>query len=289
MLTSIDHVILPVNDLEAASAPFQKLGLNLTPPARHAHQGTENRALFVGGESEFYVELLGVHDREAAKSAGREDLLGALEAPAGLWRVMLATNDLDAARKRLEGAGVATFTREVSREGGSKICDVLIPDTHAAGCTFSIVQYGEDAPARAARHREAGLFNHGLGLKRLDHLAAIVSDLDETAAFWETALGVPVFGEVPMGPALIRQMKVGDAILELIAPTTEDSPMRARPAGLISMCAFEVANLDAAVDAVRERGFTCPGGAPGPLPGTRVASVPGAELSGMTLQLLEYV
>jgi hypothetical protein len=55
------------------------------------------------------------------------------------------------------------------------------------------------------------------------------------------------------------------------------------------MVAVEVPDLAAAVEHVRAAGFTAPDPAPGVLPGTRTASIPGGELSGMSLQLLEYV
>jgi catechol 2,3-dioxygenase-like lactoylglutathione lyase family enzyme len=290
MLTHIDHVILPTPDLETSAARFEQLGLRLMPPTRHAHQGTENRAWFVGGgDSEFYVELLGVHDRGLAHEAGRDDVLHALDGAGGLWRVMLATSDLAGVRARLEGAGVRASHHEVARDGGAKICDVLVPETKAAGCAFAAIQYTEDSAARCARHAAAGLFEHDFPLKRLDHLAAIVHDLEGATRFWTDVLGVPVSGEVPMGAGLIRQMKMGDAILEIIGPATADSPLRQRPEGLISMCAFEVGDLDGAVTTLRGRGFTSSDPGPGPLPGTRVSSIPAPELAGMTLQLLEYV
>ena len=56
------------------------------------------------------------------------------------------------------------------------------------------------------------------------------------------------------------------------------------------MCAFEVSGaLDDAVALARERGFEPADVRPGVLPGTRVTSFPPAELSGLTLQLMEYV
>jgi catechol 2,3-dioxygenase-like lactoylglutathione lyase family enzyme len=291
MLTAIDHVILPAGDIDHAASRFEQLGLGLTPRARHLRQGTENRVFFVGNEdTAFYVELLGVHDRVLAHEAGRDPLLHAIDEGAGLWRVMLATDDLAAERKHLDAARVGYSVREVARDDGTKIGDVLEADTMAAGCRFSLIHYAEEAGPRRARHAANGLFDHGFPLKRLDHLAAIVRDLDAATAFWTDVLGVPVFGEVQMGPAaLIRQMKVGDAVLELIGPTTEDSPLHQRPPGLASMCAFEVPDLAAAVETLRGRGFTSGDPAPGPLPGTRVASIPAPELGGMTLQLLEYV
>jgi catechol 2,3-dioxygenase-like lactoylglutathione lyase family enzyme len=152
-----------------------------------------------------------------------------------------------------------------------------------------VIEYAEDAGERRKRHAAAGLFEQGFPLKRLDHLAAIAHDLEETTRFWTEALGGRVFGEVPMGAGIIRQMKVGDAIFEVIGPATAESPLRQRPEGLISMCAFEVPNLANAVSVLVERGFTSSEPGPGPLPGTRVSSIPAPELAGMTLQLLEYV
>ena len=65
--------------------------------------------------------------------------------------------------------------------------------------------------------------------------------------------------------------------------------MLERPQGVASMCAFEVTDMGKAIDLARAAGFTCPDAAPGPLPGTRVTTIPGAELAGLGLQLLEYV
>jgi catechol 2,3-dioxygenase-like lactoylglutathione lyase family enzyme len=289
MLTAIDHVILPVPAIAPAAATFERLGLRLTPPTRHANQGTENRVFFAGNpHTEFYVELLAVHDEAAARAAGRGDLVDAV-ARGGLWRVMLTTDDIDDAEGRLRDAGVPVSRREVFREGGGKICDVLFAGTDAAGTPFAILQYIEAGEPRRRRHAADRAYDHAFPLRRLDHLAAICPDLDGATAFWTDVLGVPVFGEVPMAAGLIRQMKVGDAIFELIGPSSPESPLAQRPPGLISMCAFEVPDLSAAVAALRGRAFTSGDPAPGPLPGTRVASVPAAELAGMTLQLLEYV
>ena len=72
-------------------------------------------------------------------------------------------------------------------------------------------------------------------------------------------------------------------------PASPDSPLAARPPGLSRMVAFEVDDLDAAVEQARARGFDVPDGRDGILPGTRVASIAANQLSGLTLQLLEYI
>ena len=88
---------------------------------------------------------------------------------------------------------------------------------------------------------------------------------------------------------IIRQLKIGDAMLELLGPASPDSPMASRPAGQASMCAWEVPDLDEAVALARERGFTPSTPNTGVLPGTRVATIPGGELAGVGMQLLQYV
>ncbi len=78
--------------------------------------------------------------------------------------------------------------------------------------------------------------------------------LDETVRAWESALGVKVTGEVRAPGMLIKQLKIGDAILELLGPDSPESPMASRPPGLASMCAWEVPNLDATIALAREGG-----------------------------------
>jgi methylmalonyl-CoA/ethylmalonyl-CoA epimerase len=289
--TSIDHVVLAVPNLAGAAAPFERLGLTLTPPARHA-TGNDNRAFFTrSGAAEFYVEALGVHDRDrAAAGAGWPAQEAAMASGGALCRVMFAVEDADAAAAALAGQGVAFTREEPRRDDGSPIGTVLRPDaTDQLGCEVALVHYAQPMPERVAGHADRGLFDHQLALQRLDHLAVVAPALDATCEAWAQLLGVPVFGEVRGRGLLIRQLKVGDAIVELLGPDSPESPLNQRPPGLISMAAFEVPDLDAAVAHARRAGFTASDPAPGVLPGTRTATVPPAELAGLSLQLLEYI
>ena len=292
LIESIDHIILATPDVALAAVPFERLGLTLTAGLRHA-SGTHNRSMFVGNtEGEFYVELLGVHDAEAVQrnNPNWAAHARAVEAGGAVARLMLETADVQGIMARLEGAGAAPAVMEVRREDGNKICDVVRSSlAEKAGCDISFVRYEGDMAARRVRHANEGLYAHAFPLKRLDHLAVFTPDLEATTAFWVDVLGVPLFGEVTRpGVMIIRQMKIGDAIVELLGPDGPESPMNNRPAGIASMAAFEVPNLDAAVAEARTRGFTIPDGAVGILPGTRVATIPAAEMGGIGLQLLEY-
>jgi len=289
-IIGIDHVILATADLAAAAGRWRALGLQLTPPMRHAGASTENSVFFVGGaDTEFYVELLAVHDRARAQQEGRQDLLDAIDR-GGLYRLMLQVASAQAAATALADHGIEASSRDVRRDDGSLIGTVLEPiGTAGAGCSFALIAYDGGAEARRARHQAAGLFRHDLPLARLDHLAVIgPAGVDAACAFWETVLGLPVTGRVTGRGMDIRQIRIGDATLELIGPDGADSPVRQRPAGLAAVTAFEVADLDAVVAEVRRRGFELADPAPGVLPRSRVSTVSPDQLGGLALQLIAF-
>lgn len=112
--------------------------------------------------------------------------------------------------------------------------------------------------------------------------------LDAACGFWDSVLGVSLTGRVTGRGMDIRQLRIGDATLELIGPDGADSPVHQRPAGLASVTAFEVADLDAVVAHVRSRGFELADPAPGVLPGSRVSTVAPDQLGGLALQLITF-
>lgn len=292
MLERIDHLVCVVPGLGVA-ARYEQLGLVLTPETRHAETGAANRACFVGdsAESASYLELLAVVDETKARESGRQHYIDAAARGGGAVAIAFGVSNVAQAARTLEAAGYTAPVSTVHRTDGSKVCDVAQLDTRGAmPFAITLVEYPESWEARYERSRAAGRFAHTFPLKRLDHLAAITPDLGAARAFWTEVLQVPVFGEVRTPQMTILQMKVGDAIFELLGPAGPDSPMAGRPAALASMAAWEVAGpLDEAVALARERGFTCSAPENGVIPGTRRASIPAGELGGVGMQLLEYV
>jgi hypothetical protein len=209
----------------------------------------------------------------------------------GVVGIGFGVSDIRHASERLAAKGFAAPVLSITRSDGSKVCDVAWVETgDALPFRVSLIQYPETWEARFERSKAAGRFAHSFPLKRLDHLAAIAPDLETATRVWDDVFGVTVFGEIRSPQFIIRQLKIGDAILELLGPVSPDSPMASRPASLASMAAWEVSGrLDDAVALARERGFTCPDAEPGVIPGTRRASIPAGELGGVGMQLLEYV
>jgi len=287
----IDHVVLPLRSVDEAAARFERLGLTLFPGVRHEGRGTRNRGFFVGEpHNEFYVELLGIEDEAAARAAGLARYADWAAEERGLSSVVLRVNDMTATTEALAERGLALRPEAVHAADGRKIGEVApLDDAERAVVDLRVIQYPEDAAERHGRHAAVGLFGHAFPLKRLDHLAALAPDLEGATRYWADVLGIPPTGEVVSPTTVIRQFGIGDAIVELLGPATPDSPIAQRPPGLITMAAFEVTDIDAAVAAARAAGFNPPDAATGVLPGTRVSTIPAAQLGGMSLQLLQYV
>lgn len=286
----LDHLVVIVDDLDAAAEPFERLGFVVTPRTEHPGAGTANRVFFLGGPAGlFYVELIAVHDRAAASASRASAYVPILDAGGGVARLMFAVDGLDEVVNRLEAEGVPSLRREVFRADGSKIADTALPSAEdLAGFRFGLVHYVLDEAKRYASRRARGFLDHTFPAKRLDHVAVIPAAPTDTNMFWTQVMGLEVAGTVTTPTMTIRQLQAGDAILELLAPSGPESPLVARPKGLIPMIAIEVADVQAAVDYVRGLDFEVTDPADGVLPGTRTATIPDGETGGLALQLLQY-
>jgi catechol 2,3-dioxygenase-like lactoylglutathione lyase family enzyme len=265
---AIDSLFVATSDLERACRPYERLGLRLSP------ERAGRRSFHAGGPG----HRVGVH---LLSDPGRDTLLAgplreALAAGRGLFAIGLRVPDLSRAVDLLASRGIAATTL-ADDDGGL----AWLPLDDRAGTNIVLV-----GPAEATR---SDLPGHTFPLRRLDHLAAVTHDLEAKTRFWDDALGVRVSGEVTTPAMVIRQLRIGDAVLELLGPASPESPLSQRPPGLVSMASWEVSDLDGAVRQARAAGFTVADPAAGPLPHTRIATVPGAELAGVNLQLLQYV
>ncbi len=65
----LDHVVLPVCDLETARARLSRLGFTVAPDARHPF-GTENACVFLGDGT--YLEPLAIAQRETCEAAAQK-------------------------------------------------------------------------------------------------------------------------------------------------------------------------------------------------------------------------
>ena len=62
-------------------------------------------------------------------------------------------------------------------------------------------------------------------LKKINHVAIVVADIDESLKFWRDALGIELshIEDVPSQKAQVAFLPLGDSEVELVKPTTDDS------------------------------------------------------------------
>ena len=62
-------------------------------------------------------------------------------------------------------------------------------------------------------------------IKRIDHIAIVVEDIETTLGFWRDALGLELahVEDVPEQKSEVAFLPVGESEIELVRPTTDDS------------------------------------------------------------------
>jgi len=281
----IDRAILPVSDMAAACAPFERLGLIVSPERQPKGRGIRVRAVPIGGPD----NLFEVHLVSSSDEGGPGWDAFASVADRGLSTIVLRVSDLEATLAALAKHGIEPVeTQTVLNADGSKRSELaVLPEMPDAGVRLRLIQHHQSGEEIFAEH--TGGRQHATPLKRLDHLAAVAPDLERSCRFWDEVLGIPTAGEVISPTVVVRQLRIGDAMFELLGPAAPDSPIRQRPPGLNSMFSVEVPNLDATVAHVEAAGFTVADRRIGTLPGTIVATIPAVQMSGVNVQLLQYV
>lgn len=97
-------------------------------------------------------------------------------------------------------------------------------------------------------------------IKRIDHIAILVDEMDKTLQFWSGALGMQVshIQDIPAEAAQIAFLPIGDSEIELVQPTTGDSGLakflEKRGPGMHHVC-LEVDDIDGMLVQLKESGI----------------------------------
>ncbi len=95
-------------------------------------------------------------------------------------------------------------------------------------------------------------------IKKVDHVALVVGDIDDALAFWRDALGLELehIQDVPREKSAIAFLPVGDVEVELVQPTSDDSGiakyLQKRGPGMHHIC-LEVDDIEAMLAQLREK------------------------------------
>lgn len=96
-------------------------------------------------------------------------------------------------------------------------------------------------------------------LKKIDHIGIAVHDLDETAKFYRDVLGMELQGidEVENQKVKVAFFKIGETNIELVMPTSEDSPVAKylgkKGEGIHHIC-YATDDIEAEIENMKARG-----------------------------------
>lgn len=130
-------------------------------------------------------------------------------------------------------------------------------------------------------------------IKRIDHIAVVVDDLDGAMEFWRTALGLELgaIEDVPDQESRIAFFRVGDSEIELVTPTSEASGvarfLKKHGPGMHHVC-LEVENIEAVMDRLKSHGVRLITETPQPgSGGKKLAFIHPTSANGVLVELYE--
>ncbi len=130
-------------------------------------------------------------------------------------------------------------------------------------------------------------------IKRIDHVAILVDDLDKTLAFWQGALGIKLdhVVDVPAEKSQVAFLPLGGSEVELVKPTTDDSGLakylEKRGPGMHHIC-LEVDDIEGMLAQLKEKGVQLINETPMPgIGGRKYAFVHPKAANGVMVELYE--
>ena len=131
-------------------------------------------------------------------------------------------------------------------------------------------------------------------IKKINHIAVAVNNLEEASKFYQTVLGLTLSGVevVSAQKTKVGFFKIGESNIELVQPAEPDSPLvkflETKGQGIHHIC-FEVDDVEAEVKAYLEKGATMVDQKPRPgAHNTKVAFVHPKSAGGVLIELCEF-
>jgi len=271
VIHSLDHVIVVVRDLAAATETYTRL-LGREPSWRGSHpgQGTANTLFRVANG---YLELLGI----VGEGAFAERFRAKLERDGeGVVGFAFGTDDADECSRALRERGIAASdplpgSGQDSNTGAKREWkNVMIPESATRGVVAFAIEHLSPAdslpPARVTVSPDTAV-------EGLDHVVVRTADPDATAKFYGESLGLRLALDrsFPERKVRLQFFRVGGVTVEVASQigVTPASDARDQLWGL----AWRVPNADRARDRLIEAGFAVTPVRAGNKAGTRVCTV----------------
>lgn len=131
-------------------------------------------------------------------------------------------------------------------------------------------------------------------IKKINHIAIAVNDVDESLKFWRDALGLKVdhIEDVPSQKSEVVFLPVGDSEVELVRPTSPGTGVakfiEERGGGMHHLC-FEVDNIDEMLSQLKDKGIRLINEVALELPGRKMAFIHPKSTNGVLVELYEVL
>lgn len=129
-------------------------------------------------------------------------------------------------------------------------------------------------------------------MKKVNHIAVAVPDIEEALKFWRDAMGIEVnhIEDVPSQKSKVAFLPVGDTEVELVQPTSDDSGVAKfvaeKGGGMHHLC-FEVDDCAATMAELKAKGIRLLNEEPNVLPGRKMAFIHPKSTGGVLVELYE--
>jgi len=269
MLTTLDHIVVAVRDLDAASATYTAL-LGRAPSWRGEHPGwgTANTLFRL---SNTYLELLGV--RGAGAMAERIDAHLA-EHGEGPYALAFGTPDAGRAAEALRANGLPApdpldgSGRDRASGADRRWRNVFVPPADTRGVVMFAIEHRsppELLPPAAATAGDAS------AVDGVDHVVIMTADAEAGIALYRDRLGLRLAFDRTFEQRGVRLLffRIGGVTVELAAPLGGSATTEDRFWGI----SWRVPDVDAAQARLAAAGFDVSAVRPGHKAGTRVCTV----------------
>ncbi len=131
-------------------------------------------------------------------------------------------------------------------------------------------------------------------IKKINHIAIAVKDVEESLKFWRDAMGLKVdhIEDVPSQKSEVVFIPVGDSEVELVKPTSPDSGVakfvEEKGGGMHHLC-FEVDNIDEMLVQLKDKGIRLINEVALELPGRKMAFIHPKSTNGVLVELYELL
>jgi catechol 2,3-dioxygenase-like lactoylglutathione lyase family enzyme len=236
-LSGIDHVVIAVNDLDAAAATYTRLGFTLTPRGFHSFGSQNHCAMFAAD----YLELLAVPaPREETRAWS--DFLRDGE---GVASIALKTDDAAAGGKELSDDGIEVpaaveLSRPVATPQGEKQASfrlARLPTEYTPGVTSFLTEHLTRDVVW-----QPDMLRHRNGVRGLRKIVLETDDPQAAALLWSRVFATAP-SQVPQGWAVhTGGVPLVVASAESVARTYGSANLPSRPRPRVAALHLSVAN-----------------------------------------------